>query len=101
MKVGILGSKNTLTGFGLAGIKKGIVAAQEKEQLLKQFNELTDDQEIGVIITDNSSESIRDHIVRFVESNKAPLIIEVPGHNESIENGVIELISKKATGAKG
>jgi len=100
MKIGLLGSKNTLTGFGLAGIKKGILASKEKEQLLKQFNELAENQEIGVIITDNSSEPIRDYIVRFVEENKTPLIIEVPGRNESIENGVMEIISKKATGAK-
>ena len=101
MKIGVLGSKNTLTGFGLAGIMKGIESAQEKEQLLKQFNELTENQEIGVIIMDNSGEPIRDHIVRFIKSHRTPLIIEVPGRNESIENGVIEIISKKATGAKG
>lgn len=100
MKIAVLGNKNTLLGFRLAGVKNAVLAAESEEALLEQFEKLAENEEISLIITDNSCSKIRKHLIRFIELNKKPLVIEIPGRNERIEGGIIETITKKATGAK-
>ena len=100
MKIAVLGNRNTLTGLKLAGIQKAVLAAGSREGLLEQFEGLARDEGTGVLIVDNSCEPIRKHIARFVEANRLPLVIEIPGRGERIEEGIIDMRTKKATGAK-
>ncbi len=100
MEIAVLGNENTVLAMRLAGIGKTVLAPGKREDLLEEFERLAGEKGIGLIITDNSCEKIRDCLANFVETRKTPLVIEVPGKGEKIENGIIEMITKKATGAK-
>ncbi|GEM_PF-1729628 len=100
MEIAVLGKRQTVLGFGLAGVKKKIVAAEEKDGLLEQFESLAADEGIGLVIVDGSCEKIRRELARFIEEHRKPMVLEIPAGKEKIERGILETITKSATGAK-
>ena len=100
MDIAVLGGKNTLIGLKLAGISKAVLAADSREELLEQFEGISHDSSLGILVVDNSCAKIRQDIARFVEANRLPMVVEIPGRGEKIEEGIIDIITKKATGAK-
>ncbi|MEM0360561.1 MAG: V-type ATP synthase subunit F [Candidatus Diapherotrites archaeon] len=99
LQITVLGSKNTVTGFKLAGIKKTIVAEENPQALLRQFETLTADPSTGILIIDNSCSPIKKEIFLFIEANKNPIIIEIPDKTGKKSIGITEHITKKASGS--
>jgi len=100
MEIAVLGNKSTVIGFKLAGIKKCIEAANNLVELTKQFREITADEEVAMLIVDSACQPIKDEIIRFIEFNEKPVIIEVPCKGKRIEPSIFDSIVKRATGAK-
>lgn len=95
----VLASGSTVLGFKLAGVKLCVKAADNILELTRQFRELVS-KDIELLIIDNACEPIREEILRFVEFNKKPVIVEVPCKSKLMEKPLFETIVSYATGAK-
>ena len=101
MQIAVLGNKSTVVGFRLAGIQKCVEAANNIVELTRQFKELTSNEDIALLIIDDACQPLRDEIIRFIEFNKKPVIVEIPCKGKRIEPSIFESIVKRATGARG
>ena len=100
MDISVLGRKETVTGFRLAGVKNTTITADSEADLLRQFMELASRQETSLLIVDDSCSPIKQEIVSFIETNKNPVIVEIPSWNKKIDRGIIDIITQRALGAK-
>lgn len=93
-------NRDTALAFRLAGISNCIV--HQKQEIIKLFNSLIEDENIGIIIL---TEIIMDKIkqeVEYVKSNRnKPLIIEIPDrHGSKKEQGNITKYIRDSVGIK-
>ncbi len=95
-----MGRKSTVSGFRLAGVKNTVIAAESEAGMLRQFQELSSNQNTGLLIVDDSCSPIRKEIVSFIETSKQPAIVEIPSWNKKIDRGIIDIITQRALGAK-
>jgi len=100
MEIAVLGKRSTVAGFKLAGVKNTTIAGESETELLDQFESLTENPDIGILVIDDSCTQIRQDIIQFIETNKSPIISEIPGRKCKIEEGIIDAITKRASGAK-
>lgn len=91
---------DTFVGMGMAGIE-GIVL-HEKEEIIKKIEELTKDNEIGIIIiTEKIGSLILDEVNRIKLSKDTPLLVEIPDrHGFSRSSDYILKCVKEAIGLK-
>jgi V/A-type H+-transporting ATPase subunit F len=99
MEVVVIGEKNTITGFSLAGVKRTYLPDDGKENLKSILAE----DGLGVLIlterfAEDNREAIEDH-----QSSKrvTPIIVEVPDVTGPIERAVdpIRELIRRAIGA--
>jgi len=100
MEIAILGRRQTVLGFKLAGAGNAVIASENKNELLDQFDALASREEIGLIAVDDSCSEIHEHLIRFIEENRKPMVIEIPSQKGTPAEGLLESITKSATGAK-
>ncbi|MFH1234690.1 MAG: V-type ATP synthase subunit F [Candidatus Diapherotrites archaeon] len=99
LQIAVLGSNGTVTGFRLAGIKNAVVAEESQPALLRQFESLAAMEGAGILIVDDSCSQIRKEIILFIEANRSPIIIEIPGRGGKHGSEIIDSIVKRASGA--
>ncbi len=102
MKIVVIGDSTTVTGFRLAGVKKGYVA-EEVEDAKKVLNEVARDSEVSLIIlTERLAQELRKEISYLTESRVTPLIVEIPDKFGPIEGKVdpIKELVRKAVGVE-
>lgn len=100
MEIVVLGNKNTVKGFRLAGVKKCIEAADSLSELHKQFNQLINEESTGILLVDNCCQPLREEIIRHSIFKSKPIVIDVPCKGNKITPEIFESITKIATGAK-
>lgn len=100
MEIAVLGRQNTITSFKLAGVKNTILAGETDSELLSQFESLTRNTEIAVLVVDDACAPIRSDIIQYIETHHSPIIVEIPSRNREIREGIIDIITKRASGAK-
>ena len=102
MKIVVIGDSTTVTGFRLAGIKRGYVA-ESIESARKALNEAALNPEVGlIIITERLAQGLRKDISHLTEGKITPLIVEIPDKFGPIEEKVdpIKELIKKAVGVE-
>lgn len=80
MKAFIIGEKDVVLGFQLAGVEGSMVSSKEEasEALKKAFGM----RDIGIVfITEDFSTQIYDEITRLRSQPNMPFIVEVPGRS--------------------
>ena len=82
--VAIIGDIDTVTGFKLGGVKKGIIVNND-EEAKNALDELLNDEISIIIITQVLANDIREHINRKIGSDVLPMIIEIPDKDGSSE----------------
>ncbi len=100
MEIAVLGCRQTVLGFRLAGVKNTLIASQNRQELLEQFEELASRNETGLVIVDESCNEIKQWLAWFIETHRRPMVIEVPSYKRKGEIGLLKLITKRATGVK-
>ncbi|MDR1721604.1 MAG: V-type ATP synthase subunit F [Methanobrevibacter sp.] len=94
--VAVIGDIDTVTGFKLGGVKKGIVVETD-EEAENALNELLESEISIIIITEKIADNIRDHIDKKIGSDVLPMIIEIPdksGPSERDTDPMGELIKR-------
>ncbi|MDR2830414.1 MAG: V-type ATP synthase subunit F [Methanobrevibacter sp.] len=82
--VAVIGDIDTVTGFKLAGVKKGHIVNNDDEAENALTGLINDELSI-IIITEKIADSIREHINKKIGSNVLPMIIEIPDKSGSFE----------------
>ena len=99
MEVVVIGEKNTITGFSLAGVKRTYLPDEGKENLKSILSE----EGLGVLIlTERFAEANRKDIDDHQSSKRVtPIIVEVPDVSGPIEREVdpIRELIRMAIGA--
>ena len=94
--VAIIGDIDTVTGFKLGGVKKGIIVNND-EEAKNALDELLNDEISIIIITQLMANEIRDHINKKIGSDVLPMIIEIPdkdGSSEGSSDQINDLIKR-------
>ena len=86
--VAIIGDIDTVTGFKLGGVKKGIIVNND-EEAKNALDELLNDEII--IITQKIADNIREHIHKRLGSDVLPMVIEIPDKSGSSEGGADQM----------
>ncbi|MFO7872234.1 MAG: V-type ATP synthase subunit F [Candidatus Undinarchaeales archaeon] len=76
----IIGDKETVTGFRLAGISSA--KAVDTKNINREFKKAVSEQDI-IIITEEFASHVRDKIEEL-QTEEKPVIIEVPGKEGSL-----------------
>ena len=74
--VAIIGDIDTVTGFKLGGVKKGIIVNND-EEAKNALDELLNDEISIIIITQKIADNIREHINKRLGSDVLPLMKEI------------------------
>jgi len=93
MKIGGIGTIDTITLLRLAGVKYCAVA----EDVSTQFDEIAKDVDI-LIIDYETAEKIRDKILYFRLMHDKPVIVEIPGKKGKEMEDTIRKIIVRAVG---
>jgi len=88
--VAIIGDIDTVTGFKLGGVKKGIIVNNE-EEAKNALDELLDSEISIIIITQKIADTIREHINKRLGSDVLPMVIEIPDKSGSSEGGADQM----------
>ncbi len=88
--VAIIGDIDTVTGFKLGGVKKGIIVNND-EEAKDALDELLDSEISIIIITQKIADEIREHINKRLGSDVLPMIIEIPDKSGSSEGGADQM----------
>jgi len=80
--IAVLGDIDTVTGFKLGGVSKG-VDVKTDEEAKNVFDELIDEDISIIIITEKIADNIREHIDRKIGSDTFPMVIEIPDKSGS------------------
>ncbi|MEM4598389.1 MAG: V-type ATP synthase subunit F [Candidatus Diapherotrites archaeon] len=99
-RIAVLGDEKTVTGFKLAGVKKAIVASDDSFELLKQFNSITSEPNVGLLILDSTCHKILKEVLLFIELNRMPVIIEMPSWKERPGSEIFNFVVGWASGIK-
>ncbi len=102
MKISVLGDRDTVVGFQLAGVKDAHVA-EEPKKALEALKALIKDKDIGMIImSERLADKLREELKRLSEGRVAPLIVEIPDKKGPIEKRVdpIKELVKRAVGVE-
>lgn len=86
MKFYVIGDKDTVLGFRLAGIPGEVTDSPEsaKEALKTAFEK----DDIGIIIIpERVAQTIRSEVDRYIYSTTFPLIIEIPDREGPLQDG--------------
>ena len=84
--VAIIGDIDTVTGFKLGGVKKGIIVNND-EEAKNALDELLNDEISIIIITEKIADNIRGYINKRLGSDVLPMVIEIPDKTGSSEGG--------------
>jgi V/A-type H+-transporting ATPase subunit F len=84
--VAIIGDIDTVTGFKLGGVKKGIIVNND-EEAKNALDELLDGGISIIIITEKIADNIRGYINKRLGSDVLPMVIEIPDKTGSPEGG--------------
>ncbi len=99
MKMAVIGDEDTAALFKLAGVGK-IISEGDIE---KEFDELVEDKEVGIIIvTEGMADRLAGRITKVKLHRELPIIVEIPdkkGKMEGREDSVEKLI-KRAVGVE-
>ncbi|MEM4662813.1 MAG: V-type ATP synthase subunit F [Candidatus Diapherotrites archaeon] len=98
--IAVLGEKTTVLGMKLAGIKKAYVAKEDKQALLEQFNEIASSEDVKLIIVDCSCSKIKNELLSFIETNRKPVIIEIPCWKDKTGSYIFNSAILKVSGIK-
>ena len=78
MQFFVIGDRETVLGFRLAGVKG--IAATDREETLNALKGALDRRDVGVIlITENLASGIREEVEARLYGRGFPLVLEVPG----------------------
>ena len=88
--VAIIGDIDTVTGFKLGGVKKGIIVNND-EEAKNALDELLNDEISIIIITQKIADNIREHIHKRLGSDVLPMVIEIPDKSGSSEGGADQM----------
>lgn len=80
MNITVLGDKETVTGFRLAGVSSATLA--DTKTIEKEFEKAVSEKDI-IIITENLASQIRNRIEEL-QTEEKPVIVEIPGKEGSI-----------------
>lgn len=96
-KVGIIGDKDSITGFLALGIDT--FAAYEADEIKRTIHRLVEEDYAIIYITEQASLLVSDYIARF-KDDPLPAIIVIPGICGSMGLGMNEIreSSKRAIG---
>lgn len=97
MKFFVIGDKDTVLGFRLAGVHGEVVDSADaaRASLKKAFEQ----QDIGiVIIPERIAQSIRYDVDQYMYKTTFPLIIEVPDREGPLEAASIRDVIRSAVG---
>ena len=83
--VAIIGDIDTVTGFKLGGVKKGIIVNND-EEAKNALDEIS-----IIIITQKIADNIREHIHKRLGSDVLPMVIEIPDKSGSSEGGADQM----------
>ncbi|MFP4006054.1 MAG: V-type ATP synthase subunit F [Candidatus Hadarchaeia archaeon] len=102
MKIASLTDSKTRKGLKLAGVKESY-KAENKEKAEKIFEDLTKNDEIGlIIITEDIAQKIDDKLEKFREEREGtiPALIEIPGEEGSVpeRRRILDKLVKRAVG---
>ncbi len=95
--ISVIGDRDTVTGFSLAGVKKKKIA-ESRNEVKNAFEKFmhTPDMKI-IIITEELAESIREEIDQHKET--WPVVVEIPDKKGKIKRtDPVERLIKKVTG---
>lgn len=84
--VAVIGDIDTVTGFKLGGVKKGIIV-KTNEDAENALDELLNDEISIIIITQKIADNIREYIDKKIGAEVLPMIIEIPDKSGSSEGG--------------
>jgi len=77
MKFFVIGDRDTVTGFRLAGVDGRV--ATERNDALSALGEVVTDKEIGVVlVTERVAGTIRDEVEKRLYGFGFPLMLEIP-----------------------
>lgn len=78
MKIACVGDKITLLGFGLAGIKRQIIA-EERVDAMEKIKKLVSTKEYAVVlITSGIYKEIEDSLKEIKSDTGLPIFLEIP-----------------------
>lgn len=100
MKFYVIGDKDTVLGFSLAGVDGEVVSSKEEahEALKTAFQK----EDMGVIvITERTAQWVRHEVDQYIYKTSFPLIIEIPDREGPLEGrGSIRDMIRTAVGIK-
>lgn len=100
MKFFVIGDRDTILGFKLAGVEgRAVTGAFEAREALKVA---TSTEGVGIIIiTERIADLIREEVDKYIYGTTVPLVIEIPDRQGSLEGkkSISELV-KEAVGMK-
>ena len=88
--VAIIGDIDTVTGFKLGGVKRGIIVTNDDEAK-DALDELLNEEISIIIITQKIADNIREHINKRLGSDVLPMVIEIPDKSGSSEGGADQM----------
>ena len=100
MKFAIIGDKQMVIGFSLAGVKKSKIV-KTSEEVKVAIEECIQDTDVGVlIIQDSFAEKSRVIMDKLQERKEVyPIIMEIPGKSGPIEKeDIIDSLIRRAIG---
>jgi len=86
MRFYMIGDKDTVAGFSLAGIEGAV--AHSRTDALRALKEALNTRDVGIIlITEGLAEEIRPDIDELLSQKRCALILRVPGMDGALEGG--------------
>lgn len=86
MKICVVGDKDTVTGFRLAGIPK-IHVVQNAEELIVVLRQVINEPEIGlVIVSEQLAKNVGKEIDMLMEGRMYPILLQIPGKQGNPED---------------
>ncbi len=102
MRISLVGDKDTVVGFQLAGIKDSH-AVETPEEARAALLEIAKDKDAGlIIITERLADKLRSEIAAITEGKVTPLVVEIPDKSGPIEKRVdpIKELIRRAVGVE-
>jgi len=99
MKIAVMGDEDTAALFKFAGAGKVVVGGD----IEKEFDELVEDREIGIIIiTEEMADNLAERITKVKIHRELPIIVEIPGKRGKIEGreNSVEKLIRRAVGVE-
>jgi V/A-type H+-transporting ATPase subunit F len=100
MKIAAFCSRDTATGFRLAGVKDIFISEGNEKEI---WNRIIERNDIGILlINEQISQNLDRYIRDYQMANNIPIIIEIPNKKGRIEDHVdfVTYLIKKAVGVE-